>query len=120
MDESVQGDAIDEQQKSQPSSSPGAPPSPEANAKTGLYLTYFGKHRMAAAISNLHNQINIIQEEMELLDTLGKSSSVCDELVSSLESARDPLLPSTMGPVDLSWDRWFRGVHTARNHKRWI
>lgn len=61
MDESVQGDAIDEQQKSQPSSSPGAPPSPEANAKTGLYLTYFGKHRMAAAISNLHNQINIIQ-----------------------------------------------------------
>ena len=34
---------------------------PQANAKAGGCGSFFGKHRMAAAISNLHSQINIIQ-----------------------------------------------------------
>uniref|UniRef100_A0A2N9EF81 G protein gamma domain-containing protein n=1 Tax=Fagus sylvatica TaxID=28930 RepID=A0A2N9EF81_FAGSY len=67
---------------------------PEANAKAGPNTTFFGKHRMAAAISNLQNQINIIQEELDQVEALGKSSLVCKELISSVESIPDPMLPS--------------------------
>jgi hypothetical protein len=34
---------------------------PQGNAKAGASGTFFGKHRMAAAITNLHSQINILQ-----------------------------------------------------------
>ncbi|XP_062164728.1 guanine nucleotide-binding protein subunit gamma 2-like [Alnus glutinosa] len=93
---------------------------PQGNAKAGASGTFFGKHRMAAAITNLHSQINILQEELDKLETTGESSVVCKELISSLGSVRDPLLPSTRGPEDVSWDRWFRGAHNSRNHKRWM
>ncbi|KAK3224018.1 hypothetical protein Dsin_011043 [Dipteronia sinensis] len=82
--------------------------------------SFMGKHRLAAAISHLHNQINLIQEELNELETLGESSLVCNELISSVESLPDPLLPMTKGPVDDSWDRWFRGAHNCRTHIRWI
>ncbi|XP_075641511.1 guanine nucleotide-binding protein subunit gamma 2-like [Castanea sativa] len=95
----------------------------EANAKaTGPHYptNFFGKHRMSAAITNLQSQINAIQEELDQVEALGKSSAVCQELISSVESIPDPLLPSTMGPADVSWDRWFRGAHNSKNQKRWI
>ncbi|KAI9166072.1 hypothetical protein LWI28_025813 [Acer negundo] len=82
--------------------------------------SFMGKHRLAAAISHLHNQINLIQEELNELETLGESSLVCNELISSVESIPDPLLPMTKGPVDDSWERWFRGAHNFRTHIRWI
>ncbi|MED6125836.1 hypothetical protein PIB30_072380 [Stylosanthes scabra] len=83
---------------------------------------FFGKHRMQAAISHLNNQINIIQEELEELETIGASSTVCENFISSIESIPDPLLPiRTKGPVDASWDRWFGGgSNNSRSHKRWI
>ncbi|KAL4603222.1 hypothetical protein ACB092_10G109800 [Castanea dentata] len=80
----------------------------EANAKaTGPHYptNFFGKHRMSAAITNLQSQINAIQEELDQVEALGKSSAVCQE---------------TMGPADVSWDRWFRGAHNSKNQKRWI
>ncbi|KAJ6920071.1 hypothetical protein NC651_013863 [Populus alba x Populus x berolinensis] len=55
---------------------------------------FLSKHRMVAAITQLQNQINFIQEELDQLDTLGESSIVCEELLSSVESIPDPLLPS--------------------------
>lgn len=57
----VMKDVDEEQQLEQQSSSPGVPLHPQANAKADSYTAFFGKHRMAAAISNLHNQINMIQ-----------------------------------------------------------
>ncbi|PON72998.1 G-protein gamma-like domain containing protein [Parasponia andersonii] len=84
------------------------------------YPTFLGRHRMSAAISHLNNQINIIEVELNELETVGQSSIVCKELVSSLETIPDPLLPTTEGPADDSWDRWFRGAHNSRGHKRWI
>ncbi|KAE8056472.1 hypothetical protein FH972_013244 [Carpinus fangiana] len=38
---------------------------PQANAKPGGCGSFFGKHRMAAAISNLNSQINIIQADVK-------------------------------------------------------
>ncbi|XP_065882250.1 guanine nucleotide-binding protein subunit gamma 2-like [Euphorbia lathyris] len=87
---------------------------PTSKPNNGL----FGKHRLAAAISNLQNEINFLQEELEQLETLGESSIVCKELISSVESIPDPLLPWCRGPSNNGWDRWFRGAHNTR--KRWI
>ncbi|KAF9687193.1 hypothetical protein SADUNF_Sadunf02G0068200 [Salix dunnii] len=79
---------------------------------------FLSKHRMVAAITQLQSQINSIQEELDQLDTFGESSTVCKELVSGVESIPDPLLPSTQGPVNASWDRWFTGYQNSR--RRWI
>ncbi|XP_062098655.1 guanine nucleotide-binding protein subunit gamma 2-like isoform X2 [Humulus lupulus] len=72
--------------------------------KLKINHTFLGRHRMNAAISHLNTQINLIQEELNELDTVGESSIVCAE---------------TKGPADVSWDRWFRKAHISRGHKRW-
>uniref|UniRef100_A0A2C9U1J9 Uncharacterized protein n=2 Tax=Manihot esculenta TaxID=3983 RepID=A0A2C9U1J9_MANES len=65
---------------------------------------FLGKHRMAAAISDLQSQINFLQEELDQLEELGEASIVCREIISSVESIPDPL---TKGSTNISWDRWF-------------
>ncbi|KAL2318293.1 hypothetical protein Fmac_032169 [Flemingia macrophylla] len=81
---------------------------------------FIGKHRLQAAINHLNNQISILEEELEKLETTGEASIFCKDVISSVESISDPLLPFTKGSVDAGWDRWFGGVHHSRNHKRWI
>uniref|UniRef100_A0A166FPH6 G protein gamma domain-containing protein n=1 Tax=Daucus carota subsp. sativus TaxID=79200 RepID=A0A166FPH6_DAUCS len=56
---------------------------------------FVGKHRMTAAIALLNQQIQFLQEEIDQLETLGGSSVVCKELVASVESVSDALLPVT-------------------------
>ncbi|CAL0327232.1 unnamed protein product [Lupinus luteus] len=91
------------------------------SGRSSSFPIFYGKHRLQAAISQLNNKINIIQEELEELETMGESSVVCKSIISSVESIPDPLLPLTKGSVDVSWDRWFGGgSHDSRNHKRWI
>nr|GEX07751.1 guanine nucleotide-binding protein subunit gamma 2-like [Tanacetum cinerariifolium] len=51
------------------------------------------KHRLAAIISQQNQQIQIIQEELDQLETLGESSLVCQQLILSVESSTDALLP---------------------------
>ncbi|MCD7446358.1 hypothetical protein HAX54_005965 [Datura stramonium] len=79
-----------------------------------------GKHRMAAAISSLDQQIQFIQEELDKLESYGEASIVCKEFVSIVESKPDALLPVTKGPSDVKWDRWFQGANGSRRNKRWI
>lgn len=79
-----------------------------------------GKHRLAAAIAALNHQINIIQEELDQLDSFGEASLVCKELVSSVELIPDALLPVTRGPINVHLDRWFHGANDSRRNKRWI
>ncbi|XP_038712907.1 guanine nucleotide-binding protein subunit gamma 2-like [Tripterygium wilfordii] len=88
--------------------------------KPGTPPSFLGKHRMAAAISYLNSQINIIQGEVDQLETMAESSLVCKELAQTVESVPDPLLPVTKGPTDVTWDKWFKGASGGRNHKRWI
>ncbi|KAL8536694.1 hypothetical protein ACS0TY_012040 [Phlomoides rotata] len=56
-----------------------------------------GKHRMSAAISFLNQQIQLIQDELDELETIGGVSTVCPDLVTSIDSVPDPLLP--VGPI---------------------
>ncbi|TKY58213.1 Guanine nucleotide-binding protein subunit gamma 2 [Spatholobus suberectus] len=96
-------------------------PHPLAQAGTGsLPGGFIGKHRLQAAITHLNDQISILQEELEKVETIGESSTVCKDVISSVESIPDPLLPYAKGSVDAGWDRWFGGTHHSRNHKRWI
>ncbi|XP_074270369.1 guanine nucleotide-binding protein subunit gamma 2-like isoform X1 [Silene latifolia] len=81
---------------------------------------FIGRHRLQAALSHLDQQINIFQEELNELDSVGGPSTVCNELITGVESTPDPLLPETRGPVDVSWERWFGGGNTSRTHRRWI
>ncbi|CAN0893429.1 Guanine nucleotide-binding protein subunit gamma 2 [Linum grandiflorum] len=80
---------------------------------------YFGKHRMAASLSILQLQIQSTQEELDQLESMGGSSAVCTELLTSVESTPDPLLPWSRGPPNESWERWFRGAH-YNSRRRWI
>ncbi|KAI4316239.1 hypothetical protein L6164_024238 [Bauhinia variegata] len=95
-------------------------PRPQPEAKAGSFPKFYGKHRLQAAITHLNNQINSIQEELDQLETTGESSTVCKEVIASVESIPDPLLPWTEGSLDAGWDRWFKGAHNTRIHKRWI
>ncbi|XP_060173682.1 guanine nucleotide-binding protein subunit gamma 2-like [Lycium barbarum] len=79
-----------------------------------------GKHRLAAAVSALNQQIQFIQEELDQLDSIGEASIVCRELVSSVELIPDALLPVTRGPINVHLDRWFHGTNDSRRNKRWI
>ncbi|KAI3812539.1 hypothetical protein L1987_17249 [Smallanthus sonchifolius] len=107
------------------SSSPSQPNLNGHNHRTfsGLGSSNFiGKHRLAAIISQQNQQIQVIQEELDQLETLGESSLVCEQLISSVESSTDALLPVTRGPADGGWDRWFQRANqsSSRNRKRWI
>ncbi|CAL5434737.1 unnamed protein product [Camellia sinensis] len=72
-----------------PTPTPIIAPPPPPKAETPNFI---GKHRMAAALAHLQHQIQIIQEELEELETCGESSLVCKELVSTVESLPDALL----------------------------
>ncbi|XP_022156276.1 guanine nucleotide-binding protein subunit gamma 2-like [Momordica charantia] len=129
---------MDDQPQSQPFPSPSPPGGggeeaakreQEANSETkpksavrcnNNNNNLFGRHRITAAITRLQNEISIIEDELQKLESIGEASTVCQELVSSVESFPDPLLPETRGPTDANWDQWFRGAHGSRNHRRWI
>ncbi|KAL8101755.1 guanine nucleotide-binding protein subunit gamma 2-like isoform X2 [Apium graveolens] len=81
---------------------------------------FVGKHRMTAAISLLNQQIQFLQEEIDQLDTFGGSSIVCKELIASVESNSDALLPVTKGPTEVAWERWFQRARSSKNLKKWI
>ncbi|GFQ07984.1 hypothetical protein PHJA_002942400 [Phtheirospermum japonicum] len=60
-----------------PSSSAAAMPRSHGSANTTTSL--MGKHRMTAAIAFLNQQIQLIQDEIDDLDTIGGVSTVCPE-----------------------------------------
>ncbi|CAN4105206.1 unnamed protein product [Withania somnifera] len=90
------------------------------NGAPNISNMVMGKHRLAAAIAALNQQIHFIQEELDQLDSFGEASLVCRELVSSVELVPDALLPVTRGPINVHLDRWFHGANDSRLNKRWI
>ncbi|WVY96956.1 hypothetical protein V8G54_029107 [Vigna mungo] len=61
------------------------------------------------------------KEELEKLERMEKASTACKGLLSNVETKPDPLLPSTIGPVSPTWDRWFEGPQDSKGCCRcWI
>ncbi|CAJ1976408.1 unnamed protein product [Sphenostylis stenocarpa] len=60
-------------------------------------------------------------EELEQLERMEKASTACKGMLSNVETKPDPLLPSTIGPVSPTWDRWFEGPQDSKGCCRcWI
>ncbi|KAJ1698199.1 hypothetical protein LUZ63_006711 [Rhynchospora breviuscula] len=91
-----------------------APPSEAASRRAGGGV-FIGKHRLAAAIACLDQEILSLQKELTELETMEPSSASCKEVIASTEGKPDPLLPITTGPENSSWDRWFQRVRSSRN-----
>ncbi|XP_057425579.1 guanine nucleotide-binding protein subunit gamma 2-like isoform X2 [Lotus japonicus] len=70
-----------------------------------------GKHRIHAELKRLEQEARFLEEELEQLERMEKASTSCKEMLSNVETRPDPLLPSTVGPVNPAWDRWFEGPH---------
>ncbi|CAN8280591.1 unnamed protein product [Cochlearia groenlandica] len=68
-----------------------------------------GKHRILAELGRAQEEVLFLEKEVEELEHTDTIETVCDELISVIEKAPDPLLPLTSGPFNLQWDRWFEG-----------
>ncbi|XP_057799147.1 guanine nucleotide-binding protein subunit gamma 2-like isoform X2 [Salvia miltiorrhiza] len=84
---------------------PHNPTPPASSAMPSSTSGHMGKHRMLAAISFLNQQIQIMQDELLELETIGGVSTVC---------------PETRAPAEADWDRWFQGAQSSRSRRRWI
>ncbi|GLU03587.1 hypothetical protein SLE2022_207770 [Rubroshorea leprosula] len=68
-----------------------------------------GKHQILAELKRVEQESKFLEEEIEELERTNNLSTVCEELLSDIESRPDPLLPLTHGAINSSWDRWFEG-----------
>ncbi|KAI4301186.1 hypothetical protein L6164_034490 [Bauhinia variegata] len=68
-----------------------------------------GKHRILAELKRLEQDSKFLEDELAELEKSENVSTICNELIESMESKPDPLLPEILGPVNLTWDRWFEG-----------
>ncbi|KEH42813.1 guanine nucleotide-binding protein subunit gamma 2 [Medicago truncatula] len=53
-----------------------------------------GKHRIHAELKRLEQETRYLEEELEKLERMDKASTSCKELLSSVQTRPDPLLPS--------------------------
>ncbi|XVF66589.1 hypothetical protein PTKIN_Ptkin10aG0049400 [Pterospermum kingtungense] len=52
-----------------------------------------GKHRLQAELKRLEQETRFLEEELELIERMDKTSAACKEMLSNVESRPDPLLP---------------------------
>ncbi|MED6144159.1 Guanine nucleotide-binding protein subunit gamma 2 [Stylosanthes scabra] len=79
-----------------------------------------GKHRVHAEVKRLEQEARFLEEELEQLERMDKASAPCKETLNNVETRPDPLLPSTIGPLNPSWDRWFEGPQESKGCRCWI
>ncbi|KAL4355531.1 hypothetical protein GQ457_06G029100 [Hibiscus cannabinus] len=73
-----------------------------------------GKHRILAELKRVEQESRFLEDEMEELERTDNISTLSSELLLSMETRPDPLLPVTSGPVNPSWDRWFEGPQDSK------
>ncbi|KAF4370200.1 hypothetical protein F8388_007341 [Cannabis sativa] len=89
-----------------------------------------GKHRILAELRCLEQELKClesvslvrsfdpdssdVQEELEELERTENASMICAELLSHIETISDPLTPTTNGPINVLWDRWFEGPQDSQ------
>ncbi|XP_075523882.1 guanine nucleotide-binding protein subunit gamma 2-like [Primulina tabacum] len=84
----------------------------ELRSPTGAADTR-GKHRVSAELKRLEQETRFLEEELEQLEKMKKASAACKEMLSTIETRPDPLLPVTNGPINPIWDRWFEGLQDS-------
>ncbi|KAE8721383.1 Guanine nucleotide-binding protein subunit gamma 1 [Hibiscus syriacus] len=81
----------------------------EQLAAAGTATDTRGRHRILAELKRVEQKSKFLEEEMEVLEETDNVSTLCEELLRSIETRPDPLLPLTNGPINRSWDIWFEG-----------
>ncbi|KAJ0603250.1 putative G-protein gamma [Helianthus annuus] len=79
-----------------------------------------GKHRVLAELKRLEQETHHLEEELDQLEKMEAVSAVCKEILSNVETRPDPLLPTTHGPTNPSWDQWFEGPQDEGRARRKI
>ncbi|KAJ7979964.1 guanine nucleotide-binding protein subunit gamma 2-like [Quillaja saponaria] len=79
-----------------------------------------GKHRIQAELKRLEQEARFLEEELEQLERMEKASASCKEMLSTVETRPDPLLPVTNGPLNPLCDRWFEGLQDSKGCRCWI
>ncbi|XP_062168791.1 guanine nucleotide-binding protein subunit gamma 2 [Alnus glutinosa] len=79
-----------------------------------------GKHRIQAELKRLEQELRFFEEELEKIEKMEKASAACKEMLSNVETRPDPLLPTTNGPINPFWDRWFEGPQDSKGCRCWI
>ncbi|KAL4567319.1 hypothetical protein LXL04_022900 [Taraxacum kok-saghyz] len=79
-----------------------------------------GKHRISAELKRLEQETRFLEEELDQLEKMEAASTACKEILSNVETRPDPLLPTTNGPTNPSWDRWFEGPPDKTGCRCWI
>ncbi|KAK1317717.1 Guanine nucleotide-binding protein subunit gamma 1 [Acorus calamus] len=72
-----------------------------------------GKHRLAACVARLTQEIQSLQEELDELESMESSAVACKEVLTIVDNLPDGLLPITKGPENATWDRWFQKLVTT-------
>ncbi|GLJ11165.1 hypothetical protein SUGI_0145110 [Cryptomeria japonica] len=63
-----------------------------------------GKHRRIAELNRLEQEIKLLKEELDELEHTVEASTVCKEVLHTVENRPDPLLPITVGPENTQWN----------------
>ncbi|KAF3436235.1 hypothetical protein FNV43_RR23327 [Rhamnella rubrinervis] len=74
-----------------------------------------GKHRILAELKRLEQELRSLEEELGELERTENVSMICSELLPYIENKPDPLLPTTNGPINVLWERWFEGPQEAQS-----
>ncbi|XP_071717275.1 guanine nucleotide-binding protein subunit gamma 2-like isoform X2 [Rutidosis leptorrhynchoides] len=62
----------------------------------------------------------LASEELDQLEKMETASASCKEFLNNVETKPDPLLPTTSGPTNPSWDQWFEGPQDKSGCRCWI
>lgn len=76
------------------------PPSLQQQPSAAPSLAVRGRNR---ELLQLNNEIQLLEEELKLLDTIPPASKACRDLVTFVENHADPFFPNSDGVVPQSW-----------------
>jgi len=66
-----------------------------------------GINHKLAELNRLDQQIKDFEEELKKLDSTDRASTVCGEVLVTIDSRPDALLPTTGGQENAAYKQWF-------------
>jgi len=73
-----------------------------------------GRQRRLSEINRLDKQIKILEDELEELHNTDRASTVCRDVLMTVDSRPDAFLPSTIGPENAAWKQWLEKTTESR------
>jgi len=71
------------------------------------------QHRLSQ-LNHLEQQIKLLEDELEELHNTDRASTVCRDVLMTVDSRPDAFLPSTIGPENAAWKQWLEKTTESR------